>query len=80
MQTMIWTINGLFGLIGEIFDELYHAEEARLVCGCGESKRETIDEAISTYKREVEKMNEKVEHLKAKLQQLYLGVDKYMMI
>ena len=77
---MIWTINGLFGLIGEIFDELYHAEEARLVCGCGESKRETIDEAISTYKREVEKMNEKVEHLKAKLQQLYLGVDKYMMI
>ena len=77
---MIWTINGLFGLIGEIFDELYHAEEARLVCGCGESKRETIDEAIRTYKREVEKMNEKVENLKAKLQQLYLGVDKYMMI
>lgn len=76
MQTMIWTINGLFGLISEIFDELYHAEEARLVCGFGESKRETIGEAISTYKREVEKMNKKVENLKAKLQQLYLYVDK----
>ena len=32
-------------------------------CGCGESVRETIDEAILTYKREVEKMNEKVEKL-----------------
>ena len=80
MQTMIWTINGLFGLIGEIFDELYHAEEARLVCGFGESKRETIGEAIHTYKCEVEKMNEKVENLKVKLQQLYLDVDKDTMI
>ena len=80
MQTMIWTINGLFGLIGEIFDELSHAEEAWLVCGCGESKRETIDEAIHTYKCEVEKMNEKVENLKVKLQQLYLDVDKDTMI
>ena len=76
MQTTIWTINGLFGLIGEIFDELSHDEEAWLVCGCGESKHETIDEAISTYKREVEKMNKKVENLKVKLQQLYLYVDK----
>lgn len=80
MQTTIWTINGLFGLIGEIFDELSHDEEAWLVCGCGESKYETIDEAISTYKREVEKMNKKVENLKAKLQQLYVDVDKDMMI
>ena len=76
MQTTIWTMNGLFGLIGEIFDELLHDEEARLVCGCGESKRETIDEAIRTYKHEVEKMNKKVENFKAKLQQLYLDVDK----
>ena len=44
MRTMIWTIEGAFGLIGE-------------------SVRETIDEAILTYKREVEKMNEKVEKL-----------------
>ena len=80
MQTMFWTINGLFGLIGEIFDELSHAEEARLVCGCGESKRETIDEVISIYKCEVDKMNKKVENLKAKLQQLYVDVDKDMMI
>ena len=29
----------------------------------GESVRESIDEAIRTYKREVEKMNEKVEKL-----------------
>ena len=80
MQTTIWTINGLFGLIGEIFDELSHAENAWLVYGCGESKRETIDEAISAYKFEVEKMNEKVENLKAQLQQLYVDVDKDMMI
>ena len=80
MQTTIWTINGLFGLIGEIFDELSHAEEAWIACGCGESKRETINEAINTYKREVEKMNDKVENLKAKLQQLYVDVDKDMMI
>ena len=63
MKTTPWTIEGAFGLIGEIFDELSHAEKAWLACGCGESVRETIDEAIRTYKREVEKMNEKVEKL-----------------
>lgn len=63
MKTTPWTIKGAFGLIGEIFDELSHAEEAWLVCGLGESKRETIEEAIRTYKCEVEKMNEKVEKL-----------------
>ena len=63
MKTTIWTIKGAFGIIGEIFDELSHAEEAWLACGLGESVRETIDEAIRTYKREVEKMNEKVENL-----------------
>ena len=60
MTTTPWTIKGLFGLIGEIFDELSHAEKAWLACGCGESVRETIEEAIRTYKCEVEKMNEKV--------------------
>ena len=80
METNIWTIHGMFGLISEVFDELLHAEKAWLACECGESKRETIDEAISTYKREVEKMNEKVENLKAKLQQLYVDVDKDTMI
>lgn len=63
MTTTCWTIEGAFGLIGEIFDELSHAEKAWLAYGCGESVREMIDEAIRTYKCEVEKMNEKVEKL-----------------
>lgn len=67
MKTTNWTIKGAFGIIGEIFDELSHADRAWKACGCGESVREKIDEAILTYKREVEKMNEKVEKLKAQL-------------
>ena len=63
MTTTPWTIKGLFGLIGEIFDELSHADRACKACGCGDSIRETIDEAIRTYRQEVEKMNEKVEKL-----------------
>ena len=63
MTTTFWTIKGLFGLIGEVFDELSHADRVWNACGCGESVRETIDEVIRTYKREVEKMNEKVEKL-----------------
>lgn len=80
METTSWTIKGAFGLISEIFDQLFHTERVWNACGCGESKRETIDEAIHTYKREVEKMNKKVENLKAQLQQLYVDVDKDMMI
>ena len=41
------------------FDELSHANRAWNACGCGES----IDEAIRSYRQEVEKMNEKVEKL-----------------
>ena len=67
MKTTTWTIKGLFGLIGEIFDELSHADRAWNACRWGESVRETIDEAIRTYKREVENMNEKVEKLKVQL-------------
>ena len=67
MTTTPWTIKGLFGLIGEIFDELSHAYRAWKACGCGESVRESIEEAIRTYKCEVEKMNEKVENLIAQL-------------
>lgn len=67
MRAENWTIKGGFGIIGEIFDELSHADRAWNACGCGESVRETIDEAIRTYEREVEKMNEKVEKLKAQL-------------
>ena len=63
MKTTIWTIEGAFGLIGEIFDELSHADRAWKACGWGEPMSKTIDEAIRTYKSEVEKMNEKVEKL-----------------
>ena len=63
MTTTFWTIQGLFEVIGEVFDELSHADRAWNACGCGDSIRETIDEAIRAYKREVEKMNEKVEKL-----------------
>ena len=63
MTTTPWTIKGAFGIIGEIFDELSHTERAWNACGCGESVLETIDDAIRTYKLEVEKMNEKVEKL-----------------
>ena len=63
MTTTNWTIKGAFGIIGEIFDELSHADRAWNACGCGESVRETIEEAIRTYKSEVEKMNEKVSEL-----------------
>lgn len=64
MKTTSWRIKGGFGLIGEVLDELSHADRAWNACGWGESIRETIDEAILTYKQEVEKMNEKVEKLK----------------
>ena len=67
MTTTIWTIKGAFGCIGEIFDELSHADRAWNACGCGESVRETIEEAIRTYRQEVERMNEKVENLRAQL-------------
>ena len=63
MRAENWTIKGAFGIIGEIFDELSHADRAWNACGWGEPMRETIDEAIRTYKFEVEKMNEKVEKL-----------------
>ena len=71
MTTTPWTIKGLFGLIGEIFDELSHADRAWNACGCGESVHETIDEAIRTYKREVEKMNEKVSELERNYMQVW---------
>lgn len=63
MTTTPWTIKGAFGLIGEIFDELSHADRAWNACGLGESQREAIDEAIRTYRQEVEKTTEIVEKL-----------------
>ena len=46
-------------MIDDVLDGLRRGDGVRW----GESVRETIDEAILTYKREVEKMNEKVEKL-----------------
>ena len=59
MTTTLWTIKGAFGIIGEIFDELSHADRAWNACGCGESVRSR------TYRQEVKKMDEKVEKLAA---------------
>ena len=70
MKTTNWTIKGAFGIIGEIFDELSHADRAWNACGWGESMRETIDETIRTYRQEVEKMDEKVENLIAQYRTL----------
>ncbi len=66
MRTVRRRIANAFGFIGEVFDNLSYVEDAWNACGCGDSMRETIDEAIRTYKSEVEKMNEKVENLIAK--------------
>lgn len=59
MKTTSWTIKCAFGIIGEIFDGLRRGDGVRW----GDSIRETIDEAIRTYRQEVERMNEKVEKL-----------------
>ena len=59
MRTASERIVGAFQLIDDIFDELRRGDGVRW----GDSIRETIDDAIRTYKSEVEKMNEKVEKL-----------------
>ena len=59
MRTSSRRIVGAFQLIDEILDDLRRGDGVRW----GDSIRETIDEAIRTYKSEVEKMNEKVEKL-----------------
>ena len=59
MRTASRRIKGAFQLIGDVLDELRRGDGVRW----GESIRETIDEAIRTYRQEVEKMNEKVEKL-----------------
>ena len=59
MRTASERIAGAFQIIDDVLDGLRRGDGVRW----GESMRETIDEAILTYKREVEKMNEKVEKL-----------------
>ena len=66
MRTASERIAGAFQLIDEVFDELKRCDGVRW----GDSIRETIDEAIRTYKRKVEKMDEKVENLIAQYRPL----------
>ena len=80
MRTASKRIKCGFDAICDVLDELSHPDRAWNACMWGESVREMIDDAIRTYKHEVERMNEKVENLKAKLQQLYVDVDKDTMI
>ena len=69
MRTVSRRIVGAFQLIDEILDGLRHGDGVRW----GDSIRETVDEAIRTYKSEVEKMDEKVEKLAATHPQLHVG-------
>ena len=66
MRTASERIADAFQLIDEVFDELKRCDGVRW----GDSIRETIDEAIRTYKRKVEKMDEKVENLIAQYRPL----------
>lgn len=59
MKTTSKRIVGAFQIIDDVLDGLRRGDGVRW----GDSIRETIDEAIRTYKCEVEKMNEKVEKL-----------------
>lgn len=59
MRAVSRRIVGAFRLIDDVLDGLHHGDGVVW----GDSIRETIDEAIRTYKREVEKMDEKVEKL-----------------
>ena len=44
METESWRIHGAFGLIGEVLDELSHADRAWNACGWGESVRGRLTE------------------------------------
>ena len=59
MRTASERIAGAFQIIDDVLDGLRRGDGVRW----GDSIRETIDEAIRTYKRKVEKMDEKVESL-----------------
>ena len=63
MRTASRRIADAFEFIGGVFDDLSYVEEAWNACGCDDSMRERIYEAIRAYRQEVERMNEKVEKL-----------------
>ena len=62
MKTTSRRIVGAFQIIDDVFDGLRRGDGVRW----GDSMRETIDDAIRTYRQEVEKMDEKVENLIAR--------------
>ena len=66
MRTASERIAGAFQLIDDVLDGLRRGDGVRW----GESMRETIDDAIRTYRQEVERMNEKVENLIAQYRPL----------
>ena len=59
MRNVSRRISGAFGFIDDVLDGLRRGDGVRW----GESMRETIDDAIRTYRQEVDRMNEKVENL-----------------
>ena len=66
MRTASERIAGAFQIIDDVLDGLRRGDGVRW----GESMRETIDDAIRTYRQEVERMNEKVENLIAQYRPL----------
>ena len=67
MRNVSRRISGAFGFIDDVLDGLRNGDGVRW----GDSIRESIEEAIRTYRQEVERMNEKVEKLE---RQLHVGV------
>ena len=59
MRTTSRRIVGAFQIIDDVLDGLRRGDGVRW----GDSIRESIEEAIRTYRQEVERMNEKVEKL-----------------
>ena len=66
MKTTSRRIVGAFQIIDDVLDWLRRGDGVRW----GDSIRETIDDAIRTYRQEVERMNEKVENLIAQYRPL----------
>lgn len=62
MSTAIRRIELAFELIDECFDELRHGQASAII-GWGESISETIDEAIRTYRRGIQKLDKIVKKL-----------------
>ena len=66
MRNVSRRISCAFGFIDDVLDGLRNGDGVRW----GDSIRESIEEAIRTYRQEVERMNEKVENLIAQYRPL----------